>query len=270
LAAHQWIAYIDTAGVPHQSQPSFSDISGTVAASQLPAPTASMLGGIASIVSAAHQWISYIDTSGLPHQSQPSFADISGTMASSQCPAGTASAIGCVKPDGSTITVSAGVLTAIGSSATAVADLGTTVTGATAGNLQSTTNSGCSGTTPCLADSGIAATAVAKLTASDQTLSGGANVTSLSQSTGSLTVDCGARPLQYITNNGAFTITAPSNDGSCMVLVTNGASAAAITFSGFTVGSNTGDALTTTNASKFIITIVRINAISTYLIKALQ
>jgi hypothetical protein len=104
----------------------------------------------------------------------------------------------------------------------------------------------------------------------DQTISGGANVTSLSQSTGSLGVDCGTRPLQYITNNGAWTLTAPASDGSCVLLVTNGASASTTTFSGFTVGSNTGDALTTTNTSKFMIFIIRINGTSSYTIKALQ
>lgn len=116
---------------------------------------------------------------------------------------------------------------------------------------------------------GSAAT-LAALTVADQTITGGANVTSLSLSTGSITVDCGSRPLQYITNNGAYTITAPASDGSCMLKVTNGASAGATTFSGFTVGSNTGDALTTTNTNIFYITFVRINGTSTYLIKAAQ
>ncbi len=50
-----------------------------VAASQLPNPSASTLGGVESITSASHNWIAYIDTSGVPHQSQPSYADISGT-----------------------------------------------------------------------------------------------------------------------------------------------------------------------------------------------
>lgn len=104
----------------------------------------------------------------------------------------------------------------------------------------------------------------------DQTIAGGANVTSQSLATGNITVDCGSRPLQFITNGGAFTITAPANDGSCVLLVTNNASAGAITFSGFTVGPNTGDALTTTNTNKFMIFIVRINAVATYTIKALQ
>lgn len=52
-AAHAWVAAIDTSGVPHLSQPEFSDISGVAAASQLPdSGTASdlffhaMLGGL--------------------------------------------------------------------------------------------------------------------------------------------------------------------------------------------------------------------------------
>ena len=116
-----------------------------------------------------------------------------------------------------------------------------------------------------------AAASIAALNIQDQTVSGGANVTALALTTGNVTIDCGARPLQYITNNGAFTITSPANDGSCILLVTNGASAGAITFSaGFTVGSNTGDALTTTNTSKFSIFIWRINGTSGYRIAAHQ
>lgn len=76
---------------------------------------------------------------------------------------------------------------------------------------------------------------------------------------------------QYATNNGAHTLAAPSSDCAIDILYTNGASAGTITFSGFTVASgNTGDALTTTNTHKFIISIRRINGTSTYFIKALQ
>lgn len=114
---------------------------------------------------------------------------------------------------------------------------------------------------------------VAMLDLADQTVSGGANVTSSNQGTksaGTYTVDCGVCPLQYITNNGAFTLAAPASDGSMMLLVTNGASAGAITFSGFSVGSNTGDALTTTNTQKFTISIWRINSVAGYRIAAHQ
>lgn len=35
--AHEWVSYIDTAGVQHLSQPAFTDISGTLSQAQLPA-----------------------------------------------------------------------------------------------------------------------------------------------------------------------------------------------------------------------------------------
>lgn len=131
----------------------------------------------------------------------------------------------------------------------------------------STANSGLTWTT----NTGLGCnTALASLSTADQTVTGGANVTSLSLTTGSVTIDCGARPSQFITNGGAFTITAPTNDGSCMVLVTNGASAGAITFSGFTVGAAIGDPLTTTNTSKFTLSIWRVNGTAGYRVAAHQ
>ena len=77
-------------------------------------------------------------------------------------------------------------------------------------------------------------------TATEQVISGGATVTSynlgITNSTvNSITIDSGKCPLQYITNNGAFTCTAPSNDGSCIVQILNGTSANTITFSGWQV-----------------------------------
>lgn len=75
---------------------------------------------------------------------------------------------------------------------------------------------------------------------------------------------------QYYTNNAAHTLAAPAADSAIDLLVTNGAAAGAITFSGFTVGSNVGSSLTTTNTNKFLISIRRINAIATYSVYALQ
>lgn len=75
---------------------------------------------------------------------------------------------------------------------------------------------------------------------------------------------------QYFTNNGAITFNAPSTDCAIDILITNSGSAGAITFSGYTVGAVTGDAFTTTNGHKFILSIRRINGTSTYLKKALQ
>ena len=114
----------------------------------------------------------------------------------------------------------------------------------------------------------------ASLTVTDQNLQGGAFVTSNNLGSlsggGTLTVDCGLSPLQYFTNAGNYTIAAPVHDGSCMVEVINGGSAGALSFSGFTVNSNTGEPLTTTNTNKFIINISEINGVATYFIKALQ
>lgn len=111
---------------------------------------------------------------------------------------------------------------------------------------------------------------VASITLADQTLSGGANVTSNNigtVSSGTTTVDCGTRPLQYLTNGGAFTLAAPSNDGACDIQITNNGSAGAVTFSGFTVNSAfTGGTLTTTNTNKFFVHIERINGSSTYIV----
>lgn len=89
-------------------------------------------------------------------------------------------------------------------------------------------------------------------------------------SSGTTTPAAASGNYQYMTNNGAFTLAAPAADSAIDLLVTNGASAGAITFSGFTVSASTGDALTTTNTNKFIISIRRINATATYVIKALQ
>jgi hypothetical protein len=116
----------------------------------------------------------------------------------------------------------------------------------------------------------FAGTEFGKLNVEDQILAGGARVTTKVLATGSVTIDPGDRPLQAISNNGAFTITAPANDGSCMLLVANDSAAGAITFSGFTVGSNTGDALTNNAGHKFTISIWRISGIAGYRIAAHQ
>lgn len=89
-------------------------------------------------------------------------------------------------------------------------------------------------------------------------------------SSGTTTLSAANGNYQFYTNNGAHTLAAPSSDCAIDVLITNGASAGSITFSGFTVGSSTGSALTTTNSSKFIVSVRRINSVSTYSIYALQ
>lgn len=106
----------------------------------------------------------------------------------------------------------------------------------------------------------------------NQLITGGFKVTSFSIGTpaGPVTPDPTKSNYQFLTNNGGFNLNAPTSDCAVDILVTNGASAGAISFIGFTVGPNIGDALTTAIASKFIISIRRINATSTYVVKALQ
>lgn len=75
-----------------------------------------------------------------------------------------------------------------------------------------------------------------------------------------VTIDCGLGPLQTLENNSAFTLKPPVNDGSCDVLVQNGASAGTITFSGWNVGSNTGDTYATTNGNYYTLFVRRLTA----------
>lgn len=101
--------------------------------------------------------------------------------------------------------------------------------------------------------------------AGNQTLSGGFNVTSGNLGTlGNFTIAPLTNNLQYGTLNSSITITAPATDCVVVILITNGASAAAPAFSGFAVGANTGDTYATTNGNKYFLVIMRINGVSTY------
>jgi hypothetical protein len=126
-----------------------------------------------------------------------------------------------------------------------------------------------------LSDVASAATALTNLgglsLAGNQTITGGFLVTPNPIGTfGNFTINPALGNYQWGTNNAAFTLTAPASDSAIDLYIVNGASAGAITFSGFTVSASIGDALTTTNTSKFIVSIRRINGVSTYVIKALQ
>lgn len=94
----------------------------------------------------------------------------------------------------------------------------------------------------------------------------GFGVTSYSRSWTSFTVDPTLGNYQYTTNNASsVTITAPSVDCAVDIYVVNGASAGAITFSGFTqTNSTVTGTYATTNGNKYILSIRRINSVSTY------
>jgi hypothetical protein len=95
--------------------------------------------------------------------------------------------------------------------------------------------------------------AYAKLDTADQVVTGGVRVTPLeigggTVSSGTVTPDPGDRALQYYTNGGAHTLAPGTNNGSYVLDITNNASAAAITTSGWTKVSG---AFATTNAYKY-------------------
>jgi hypothetical protein len=108
------------------------------------------------------------------------------------------------------------------------------------------------------------------LGATGQNLSGGVFSTPFRYATGNITIDFSLNPIQYVYNNAAFTITAPSNSGSCILTIVNLASAGAVTFSGWTVGAATGDALDTTSGHKFSLMMWGVTGIYSYNVKALQ
>lgn len=105
----------------------------------------------------------------------------------------------------------------------------------------------------------------------DMTLSSGftANTKALTAST-SFTVDPATSNFQTITNNGTFTITAPTATGnySIVIQVTNGASAGTITLSSFT--KTAGDSFTTTNGDDFMIFITKVGSFTLANVVALQ
>lgn len=94
-----------------------------------------------------------------------------------------------------------------------------------------------------------------QLAIEDQVATGGASVNSKALGTagvvssGTVTPDPGDRDLQHYQNNGAHTLAPGSVTGSYLLDISNGASAGAITTSGWT--KVTGDAFTTTSGNKF-------------------
>ena len=124
----------------------------------------------------------------------------------------------------------------------------------------------------------VAATAIVNLgglalATTGQAFSGGVVLTTLSLGTAAgstATLVAGNNPTQRVVVNGTAAFVAPSSDCEIDLLITNGASASTVSFSGYNVGSNTGDTYTTTSGSKFIFMSRTINGSSTYAWKALQ
>lgn len=80
---HEFLTGLNGSGVFSAAQPAFTDISGVLAASQLPTPAATTLGGVKSLAAVSHKFLTSIGTDGLPVAAQPSAADLSdGTTGS--------------------------------------------------------------------------------------------------------------------------------------------------------------------------------------------
>lgn len=86
--------------------------------------------------------------------------------------------------------------------------------------------------------------------------------------TGTYTPDPANGNIQHATNNGAHTLAPPATVTVITVEYTNGASAGAITTSGFDIVS--GDSFTTTNGHQFICDIRNLNSLSHLHVKAAQ
>lgn len=76
VASNFLTGYTSTTGVFTKSQPAFTDISGSVAASQLPNPSSTTLGGVKSLALVTHKFLTDITTGGLPEAAQPVAADM--------------------------------------------------------------------------------------------------------------------------------------------------------------------------------------------------
>ena len=111
---------------------------------------------------------------------------------------------------------------------------------------------------------------LASLNVSDQTISGGANVTPYNPTTGNITVDCGKSPLQWQINTGAFTITAPTSDGSCILEEIGGNGAGAITWTNFSNKSPVGTTYTATATATATVTFSNGSANITWTANALN
>jgi len=75
---------------------------------------------------------------------------------------------------------------------------------------------------------------------------------------------------QYGGANSAININCPAADGGCDILITNGTGAGAITMNAAFVAVAPGDSYATTAAKKYILSVRRINGVSTYIWKAIS
>lgn len=88
------------------------------------------------------------------------------------------------------------------------------------------------------------------------------------KSTGTFTPDPALGNLQHAVNNGAHTLDPPASDCTMVIQYTNGASAGAVTVSGFDLAETS--AATTTDGDDFFYIITVVHGFSWLIVKALQ
>lgn len=154
---HQFGTGVSAAGVLGYAQPSFADLLSSLACSQTPAFTGDVTtsaGACATTIAASA--VSYAKIQNVAASrllgnpaggaAAPSEISLDPTLGFSgtslKCTTATTSQIGCLKPDGTTITIAAGIITASGASATAITPGTTTVSGGSANPGYALTNSG--------------------------------------------------------------------------------------------------------------------------------
>ena len=147
--------------------------------------------------------------------------------------------------DGTNITAVTGTLT-LSSSDLKIKGSSTGVTSIVSGNATANTFT--------WTISGVTDT-FAGVNSTDQIVSGGANIVPVSLGTissGVTNIDCGKNAGQWLINNGAFTLGAPSVDGMCVVEVIAGSSAGAITTSNFSTKGVQGGYTSATSAQALV------------------
>lgn len=92
----QSVGSAGAATAPSWAQVNFTDLGGTAAATQLPNPTTTTLGGVKALAAVTHQWINSILATGVPVATVPQFSVLIGSAVASQLPAPTTTAIGAV------------------------------------------------------------------------------------------------------------------------------------------------------------------------------
>jgi len=76
VASNFLTSYTSTTGLFTKAQPAFTDISGSVAAAQLPNPSSTTLGGVKSLALVTNKFLTDITTGGLPEAARPVVGDI--------------------------------------------------------------------------------------------------------------------------------------------------------------------------------------------------